>query len=298
MMALRGDLPKALSTFCDIPKCPGCLYGKAVKRPWKTATAYGQIQPTIAITRPGQCVSVNQLESSTPGFIAQIKGIPTRNRYRAATVFIDHFSRLSFVQLQKSTKADETLQAKHAFERYARSHGVHVEHYHADNGRFAETVWLADVAKQSQSISFCAVNAHHQNGVAEKRIRDHQDMARSQLLNAKIRWPTAISANLWPYAVRCANDAHNATPMRQDGTSPLETFTSLAVKSRITDFHHFGTPIYVLKNELQGGKQINKWLPRALGNVLGYVPAPCTLRGTSVEPRNRTRFPSVSCQIR
>ena len=41
-MASRGDLPKALST-CDIPKCPGCLYGKAVKRPWKTATAYGQI---------------------------------------------------------------------------------------------------------------------------------------------------------------------------------------------------------------------------------------------------------------
>jgi hypothetical protein len=79
------------------------------------------------------------------------------------------------------TKADETLQAKHTFEQYAQSHCIKVDLYHASNGNFAETMWLKDVAKECQFISFCAVNdEHHQNGVAEKCIHDTQDMARSQ----------------------------------------------------------------------------------------------------------------------
>jgi hypothetical protein len=271
-MALRGDLPKNLAT-CDLPKCPGCLYGKACKRPWRTSLQDTHIRPLIDITRPGQCISVDQLESPTPGFIAQLKGKPTLHRYRAATIFVDHYSRLGFVHLQESTTAEETLQAKHAFERYSRSHGVHIEHYHADNGRFAELVWLADVAREGQTVSFSAVNAHFQNGVAEKRIRDIQDMARSELLYAKLRWPVAISVNLWPYAVRSAQDALNSTPLRHDGISPLETFTHTQVKPRITDFHHFGIPVYVLKSELASGKKINKWLPRAhLGIYLGMSP--------------------------
>ena len=62
-------------------------------------------------------MSIDQLESTTPGLIGQLKGIPTKLRYKVATVFVDHFSRLSFVHLQKTTSADETVLAKEAFER-------------------------------------------------------------------------------------------------------------------------------------------------------------------------------------
>ena len=112
------------------------------------------------ITAPGQCVSVDQLESSTPGLIAQLKGKPTISRYRGATIYIDHFSRLSFVYLQKQLMLEETLKRKKAFERYCEARGVTVKHYHADNGRFANSAFVNHITTSHQSISYCGVNAH------------------------------------------------------------------------------------------------------------------------------------------
>ena len=107
------------------------------RTPWrvKGTANRGKIHPT---TRPGECVSVDQIESYTPGFLAQLKGCITRRQYRAATVFWDHFSDLSYVHLQSTTNGDDTLEAKTAFEAYARNHGVTIQYYHADHGRFAE----------------------------------------------------------------------------------------------------------------------------------------------------------------
>jgi hypothetical protein len=70
--------------------------------------------------------------------IAHIKGKPTIARYKAGTVFVDHFSDITYVHFQKTTSAIETIEAKEAFEKWSRSHGVNVKHYHAHNGRFAE----------------------------------------------------------------------------------------------------------------------------------------------------------------
>jgi hypothetical protein len=60
---------------------------------------------------------------------------------------------------------------------------VIVKHYHADNGRFAENLFMSAVAESGQTISFCGVSAHFQNGIAEKRIRDLSEQARKQLLS-------------------------------------------------------------------------------------------------------------------
>jgi hypothetical protein len=198
-MAHQGQLPSSLKS-CKVPQCAACLYGKATKRPWRTRATPSKVTPTI-VNGPGDCVSVDQLISSTPGLIAQISGWLTRQRYTATTVFVDHYSRLSFVYMQKDTKGSETLQAKKAFEAYAKSHGVNIRHYHADNGRFKEKVWLDHCELKQQSISFCGAHAHFQNSIAEKRIRDLQDSARTMLVHAKHRWPKAINAHLWPYAL-------------------------------------------------------------------------------------------------
>ena len=85
-------------------------------------------------TKPGEVVSVDQLESPIVGLIPQAKGSPTKLRYRAATIFVDHFSDLTYIHLQTSTSGEETLKAKQAFERYASQHGVAIKHYHCDNG--------------------------------------------------------------------------------------------------------------------------------------------------------------------
>jgi hypothetical protein len=106
-------------------------------------------------------------------------------RYCYVTVFTDHFSDLSYVHLQKTITSAETLEAKDAFKAYAKSIGVTIQHYHADNGQFADNLFLKSIKDKGQTISFCGVNAHFQNGIAEKRICDLQEAARSQLLHAK-----------------------------------------------------------------------------------------------------------------
>ena len=115
LMAKLGDLPKRLAN-CRIPMCTSCIFGKATQRPWRHKTRKENGRQVDKSTKPGQCISVDQLESSTPGLIAKMKGIPTKSRYRGATIFVDQYSGLSYVHLQKTLSGDETVLAKEAFE--------------------------------------------------------------------------------------------------------------------------------------------------------------------------------------
>jgi hypothetical protein len=92
-------------------------------------------------TKPGEIVSVDQMESTEVGFFAQMKESLTKKWYRYYTVFVDHFSRLHFVHLQIDNSATETMLAKQAFEKFAAEHGVCILHYHCDNRQFADNAW-------------------------------------------------------------------------------------------------------------------------------------------------------------
>ena len=165
------------------------------------------------------------MESAVPGLIAQMKGFLTHQRYNVATIYVDHFSGLSYVYVQKGSTVEETVEGKKAFERYCKNHGVRVQHYHADNGIFEAKGFQDALAQDGQTILYCGVNAHHQNGRAEKKIRDLQEMARTMLLHAQHRWPEAINAHLWPYAIKIANDNGNRLPsINGEGVSPIELF--------------------------------------------------------------------------
>jgi len=137
---------------------------------------------------------MDQLESTVPGLVTQLKGISTKIHYQAATIFIDHYSKLSYMHLQKSLMSKEMVQVKQAFEVYAKSHEVLRHHYHADNRCFQGNAFRNAVEQAQQTLSFCGVNAHFQNGIAEKRIRDLQDNARTML-------PQAINTYQWPYTL-------------------------------------------------------------------------------------------------
>jgi hypothetical protein len=260
IMAAKGEIPKRLAT-CRVPRCQSCLYGRATKKPWQTKAQPNKIR---TVTKPGECVSVDQLESPIPGLKGQNKGFFYRERYKVATIFVDHYSRLSYVYLQESTKGEETLLAKRAFEAYAASFGVVVSNHHADNGRFAERLFLNHAELHGQGASLCGVNAHFQNGIAEKRIRDLTERARTSLLHAMNRWSSAVNVHLWPYALRFANDIHNSTPSLVIGSTPLEAFSDTPVRPQVLTFHPPFCPVYVLHNGLQGGgKRPNKWVRRS-----------------------------------
>jgi hypothetical protein len=132
---------------------------------------------------------------------------------------------------------------------------------------------MSAVAKSGETISFCRVSAHFQNGTAEKPIRDLSEQAREHLLHAKARWPSAIEINLWPYALRNANDIRNTIADKDDGSSPLERFCRTEVRPKLRHNHTFGCPIFALNSRLQDGKAIPKWNPRArLGINLRHSP--------------------------
>ena len=194
---------------CQVPKCLSCMYDKLHCKPWRTKIKKN-VKPMALINRPGYCDSIDQLESCTPGFIAQSKGILTNQCYKYATVFVDHYLRLSYVYLMKLLTRVETVEAKKPFEWYCATHHIKVKHYHANNSQFADNLFIKAIRDSGQTISFCTAYAHFQNGITKKMIRDLQEQARTQLLHAKERWPESISANLSPQALRCAYVVQNS----------------------------------------------------------------------------------------
>jgi hypothetical protein len=66
-LALNGEIPKKFSKL-KLPKCSGCLFGAMTKLPWhskESASSHKVFVPT----KPGETVSVNQLESTEVGFL-------------------------------------------------------------------------------------------------------------------------------------------------------------------------------------------------------------------------------------
>jgi hypothetical protein len=106
-MAKRGLLPKKLAK-CQIPTCTSCLYGKTTRRPWRTKPKVGQQGGKLRTgSEPAKCISINQLESNTPGLIAQIKGWLTKNRYKVATILL-----ITSVVCPTSTFRSQQMQMK------------------------------------------------------------------------------------------------------------------------------------------------------------------------------------------
>jgi hypothetical protein len=59
------------------------------------------------------------------------------------------------------------VEGKRAFEAYASRHGVKIRNYHADNGIFKAYKWMDACKADGQGMTYAAVNANHQNGIAE-----------------------------------------------------------------------------------------------------------------------------------
>ena len=272
LLAKIGVIPPKFAR-CPVPVCSACLYGKATRRPWRTKAPNS---PLYTPSKPGEVVSVDQMVSQTPGLIAQMSGLLTRDRYRYCTVFVDHATDYSYVHFQRTASAEETVDGKEAFERKCREMGVSIQHYHADNGIFASNHWKHNCISKHQGLSFSGVGAHHQNGKAENKIRYLQSQARTMLIHANKRWPKAITSNLWPYAVRMANETSNELPSLslRDNQTPLQAFSRSTVSLNPRFYQPFGCPVYVLAKELQNAGGIyNKWKDRSrIGVYLGSSP--------------------------
>ena len=272
-MAWQRIIPRKFSS-APTPACTACMYAKAVKRKWrdKSRTNY---QPSEA-TVPGKRVSVDQMVSPMPGFVAQMTGVLTTNRHMYATIYVDQASKLGYTYLQKTASAEETLEGKRSFELFALRHGIRVQSYHADNGIFYANKWVDDCRRNNQNFSFSAVGAHHQKRICGK-AHPHSPRAGygTMLIHASAKLPAAITTHLWPFTICMATLMIKETPNMGDHIkrSPIQIFAASMVQPNQKHWQTFGCPVYILDRALQSNAPFHKWNKRSkVGIYLGRSP--------------------------
>jgi hypothetical protein len=135
-MGQQGMLPRRITKILatmdkkhtKAPMRNDCCGAKATRRPWIGKSGKSNQSHIRKAATPGEVVSVDQLESSIPGFIGQMTGRLTNKRALASTIFVDHAFDLGYVYHQTSMSSEETLKSKLAFEKFAASHVVYVKH--------------------------------------------------------------------------------------------------------------------------------------------------------------------------
>ena len=95
--------------------------------------------------------------------------------HKVTTIFVNHILHLCFLHFHESLLSEETVQAKVACEKFVAWHNTKIKQYHADNGRFANNAFIYHCEDNQQNISNYGMNAHFQNGIAKRVLRDLQD---------------------------------------------------------------------------------------------------------------------------
>ena len=271
---LRNKRP--VNTTMQHVKCRACQTAKASRRPEgvhvERAIPTKEMALQRDIIRVGAKVATDQFVSAVRGRRFHTFGKENEGqKFTGGTVFVDISSGFISACMQVSLKAQETILAKRRFERDLHLHGHKIVQYLGDNGVFRSEEFSLELQKKGQTIEFCGVGAHHQNGVAERSIRTISDSARSMLIHAAIHWPEAVDLSLWPMAVEYATYLYNRTPGRVSDTSPMEHVSGQ--RSNLEDIRSarvWGCPAFVLDPRKQDGKKLPRWVPRARrGQFLG-----------------------------
>ena len=279
-MVKSGQIRSAVcdTSTCLLPKCAVCLYGKMRRKPWRTKHPPCSVIDSLMLfpfvlpagpLRPGSA-SIDHFSCSEPGLVGHSKGLLTLQSFRGGAVFIDTESMVSYVHLQTSLNAVQTLAGKHAFEREMAKYGRAIVSYLCDNGIFADNVFKAAIVASDQSITYCGVGGHHQNSLAENRIGVLCLNARAMLLHATLLWPEAVTSTLWPFSLCLSNDLCNLQP-RPDGPCYLQRLSLSNILPSFTHYHPFGCPVVVLDDRLHSsGDSIPRWEQRCwVGVYLG-----------------------------
>ena len=161
------------------------MFGKANRKGWITKGDSRHGIRRDDDNKTGAGTSTDQLVSAQAGLVPQTSGRLTGSRIWGANLIADHFSNFIYVHLISYISGEHTLSAKKSYDRQASSYGVKAKRYHTDNGQYAEKMFLDPVEYTNQDITFFAVGAHHQNGIAESHIKILTLGARTILLCAQ-----------------------------------------------------------------------------------------------------------------
>jgi hypothetical protein len=220
------------------PVCASCCFGKARRLTHKTRTGHTSKNHT----RPGQGVSSDGLESGTPGRPFTTKGSASAQRYNYVSIWVDHSSTFVYITFHSSKAATKLVQSKTEFEQYAARFNVKIENIRADNGVYTAQLFRDSCLRQQQDLTFCAVDAHWQNGVTEWFIGTLTQRARMILLHAMAKWPAVVTEDMWTFALWHAVNFHNSSIHKDSDITPYEAFTGQSAPWSLQDFRVYLVP--------------------------------------------------------
>ena len=271
-MATMGIFDSKIASY-QPPVYASCMFGCAHKKPWRVKVKEKHVSRSESETAAGDNTSLDALSSITPGIIPQMSGFLTSDRFWAATVFVDHATSYMYTHLQRGQTIIKPINAKAAYERMTATFGIRVKKFHTDNGIFVEEGFKRDVSNNNQTISYCGVGAHFQNGISEAAIKQLTGKSRIILIHAKHRWPEVIHPCLWPFALKQAEFNLNSLRQRKSGKPRAKSFRAMHNKINSRHYHTFVCPVYVLDARLQGAIFIPKWNEQVrVGAYVGRSP--------------------------
>ena len=122
------------------------------------------------------------------------------------------------------------------------TYGVKIKAYHADNLRFNDNNFTGDCIRGGKTLTHCGVGAHHQNAIAESKIKLVCYGSRTILLHAKRKCPGVVATSLRPYAMQAVIERHNRLSLDEDGRGLIEKFSNIVDDIDPADFHTWGYP--------------------------------------------------------
>ena len=136
-----------------------------------------------------------------------------------------------------STRQEQTLAGKPAFERLASTFGIKIKIYHADNGNIYEQPFRSAIEDANQTITFFWVGSHHQNASVERKKQTLTLGARTMILHAKMYWPEKITTMLCNYVLKFFVEQLNVLKVDDDGITPMERFSGTTTDINLKNNH-------------------------------------------------------------
>jgi hypothetical protein len=150
-----------------------------------------------------------------------------KHGYKCASLFINHSSGKIFNFSQFFTSTTETLRSVAHLELQAYDEGFKIKKYHSGDGIFSSAEFKAHCEQQNQKYNYSGVGAHHQNGVAERKIKTVARWACANMLYLATHWPQQACSQFWPQAIDYSVLVLNKLPNVENGLTLNELWSSV-----------------------------------------------------------------------
>ena len=219
----------------------------------------------------GANVSVDHFKSRIKGWTYDSFGKTSSDQYVGGCIFVDHMSSDIHVEPQLWLSTSESIHAFIIFEKLCLDNGTLIQSSLQTMDHLKQRTLLTIYEIKNRRIQYYVINAHYQNGIAERNIRTVSGMFRALILHAFLQLKNGIDRSFWPMVVEYATYIFNHLPSH-NGHVPVDLFTkSHLPRHRILDIHTWGGPIYVLDPTLQAGKKLPCWQPQyRRGHFVGF----------------------------